>query len=538
MKSSSELGYAYPLMLPVVTDALASPESQPKSRIQRMKMLAYAFFGLTLASLHHFLYTRLSGRPAEGPSISLRGHDVLNQTVVKSIGNALSIAAGTSFSSAIGIAFAQYFWRVLRAASHRVKHIDAAFAASNGSPLSTLLTVPMAPVLALMAMVTVAEPLLTVFAPGSLSIVTEQFSVPKACSVSTSNITRANLASYSVPAGDTSGIAYLHNPTIRTSTLVTRVILGGSYILPPSPCGSCSYNVSFVGAGANCTWATESRPPMDLQVPEGPTTWLGIWNATYSWANNTRWTLQLSVRNGSYYYYYPLTTYECRAYRADYTVRVTHGNVSTAEVLSVSLQDPIPGSIISWGPQSDHVMRQLNGILGAVGNQLNGSIVYQQGYCDFDTATSLMASSPILNVGNDCVNKTDPVFMWPDMRWAIPSLIQNVSISLLSGQYPSAEKGSYLEDVDTVCLTSPLTYHYDPTELLVTYATALLAVVVSLCIGFCAISANGCEEDLSLIRFLKALSTEDVASASVRAVGNMNATVEDRQRGMIIISEK
>ncbi|PPQ76882.1 hypothetical protein CVT26_001441 [Gymnopilus dilepis] len=534
-KSSSELEARHPFLQP---GNLELSDPQPRSWIQRLKMLVYSIFGLLLATLHHLLYTRLSGRPAEESSISLRGHDVLNQTVVKGIGNALSIAVGTSFTSAVGIAFSQYFWRVLRADAHKVKYVNAAFAASQGSPFSTLLTMPMAPVLALMAMVTVAEPLLTVFAPGSLSVVSEQYSVPKACSVSTANVTKANLASYYVYVGDTSGIAYLHNPTIRTSTLVTRVILGGSYILPPSPCGSCSYNVSFVGAGANCTWATESRPPMNLQVPKGPATWLGIWNATYSWANNTRWTLRLSVRNGSYHYYSPLTTYECRAYRADYTVKVTHGNVSTAEVLSISLQDPIPGSIINSGPQSDHVIRQLNGILGAVGDQLNGSIVYRQGYCVFDTATSRMASSPILDVGSDCVNRTDPVFRWPDMRWAIPSLIQNISISLLSGQYPSAEKGSYLEDVDAVCLTSPLTYHYDPTQLLVTYATALLAVVVCLCIGFYAISANGCEEDLSLIRFLKALSTEDVASASVKAVGNMNATVEDGQRGMIIISDK
>ncbi len=89
------------------------------------------------------------------------------------------------------------------------------------------------------------------------------------------------------------------------------------------------------------------------------------------------------------------------------------------------------------------------------------------------------------------------------MSVAMPSLMQNVSLSLLSGQL-STEWNSTLKHVDTACLQTGLHFVYNSIRLLLIYASSAVLTAFCIAFGLFAVSSNNVSESMTFSRLLNA----------------------------------
>ncbi|KAJ6597390.1 hypothetical protein B0H10DRAFT_2325807 [Mycena sp. CBHHK59/15] len=472
----------------------------------RVQMVALFLGGIGLAVGNHFYYRYLSGKP-EG-SRSFYGHNI-SQTVSGAIGNAFAVIVRSSFAAVIGIALIQRFWRILGIKQRRVSEVDTIFAASQGQLPSSLCSWFIAPRLAVIASAAMLMALVSVIAPGALTVSLEGFH--QACNVSTSKIENANLASYYVYTNDES-TTHLHNPQIPALSVANRVITTGSYLPPPSPCGVCSYEVSFVGASMECSNVTEGFNFTSVLLdPTDPANdqWMGLWAASFSY--DTDLSVLVATQDGNTSAVRK-SAVKCTAYGANYTVLVDHGNsISTVTVQNLTIGEQLNATMV---PPVDPVLQQLNGLAAAVGTLLDGNVTYRPNYCEYFSATSPIAYSPILQQTDDCRGSGEySNFQWPDMLEALPSIMKNASISLLSGAYAGSAGQDYLIPFDTTCTVTTLSYSYNPLRLLVTYGAAAIVTAICIFFGFRTVAANGKEETLKFSRLMHALSNDDLTQA-------------------------
>jgi hypothetical protein len=182
-------------------------------------------------------------------------------------------------------------------------------------------------------------------------------------------------------------------------------------------------------------------------------------------------------------------------------------------------------------PPYDPILQQLNGLAAAVGTLLEGNVTYRPIYCEYYSATSPIAYSPILRQIDDCQYGSDNSnFQWPDMMKVLPSIMENASISLLSGAYGSGGQ-SYLTEVDALCKVESLTYSYSPLRLLSTYLAAAIITAICIIFGFRAIEDNGKEEALGFSQLMHALSNRDLASAVDDSTNIMDEKVQADRGG-------
>lgn len=153
--------------------------------------------GIMLMLAHHFLYTYLDGKPVDSYLFSIHGFSLSDQSVSSLLGNAIAYVARTVLSSGIGIVFIQVLWSKLRRKQFSVEHIDA-LVACKGEPftLSALPTWHYAFWLAAIAAMATLMAFISIIAPGSLSVVSSNFSFPVQCTVRTISLENANIGSY------------------------------------------------------------------------------------------------------------------------------------------------------------------------------------------------------------------------------------------------------------------------------------------------------------------------------------------------------
>ena len=491
-------------------------------------MVAIFLFGTGLAGGNHFYYQHLSGKPVG--SSAFHGLNI-SQEISRAIGNAFAIAVKTAFVAVIGISLVQRFWHVTRVKELRVKEIDAVFAASSGNPFlpSSCPSWWFATTFSVLASTSMIMALVPVIAPGTLTVAPNGFARP--CKVNTSLVEKANLASYYISSGDTiPGMKHLHNPQIPALSVANRVITSGSYLPPPSPCGVCSYNVAFVGAAMNCSDVTATynfTPALyDPTIPAN-NQWLGLWYGVFSYTTDI--SLLVAMQNGSISAIQK-TALECTAYAANYSVEVNHGNTaSTVTIKSVDVYEKLNATMVL---PYDPILQQLNGLAAAIGTLLDGNVTYRPYYCEYFSSTSPIAYSPILHQIDDCRYHDNSSFQWPDMIKALPSIMENASISLLSGAYGSGGQ-DYLTEVAAFCKVESLTYSYDPFRLLSTYAAAAIITAICIILGFCSMKDNGKEETMGFSRLMHALSNRELTSTIDNSTNIMDEKVQADQCGDI-----
>ena len=103
-------------------------------------------------------------------------HRWFRQSHVTAVALLLATAFKACVIAAVGIAFAQHLWQILRQRPHTIRSIEQFFhLRSNPFALGRLKGIPQAPVLMLMALFVWLIPLAVVYPPSTLTISFQAF---------------------------------------------------------------------------------------------------------------------------------------------------------------------------------------------------------------------------------------------------------------------------------------------------------------------------------------------------------------------------
>jgi len=478
---------------------------------QRFQLVAFLLFGLIFATIHHLLGNHLSGKPVSR-AVSYGRWTVPSQSLVSALSNTLSQVVKWLFTGTIGVAFAQYFWSATKKYDDW-RRLDAPLAAAKGNPFtfSAIPTWWRSPGLAFSALMMMSMIFIPIFVPGSIRVVTAS-GIMQPCNVNFPNISLAYLATTyangtakrqtaeefinSIPvrrdnavyAGSESQTAYI--ATTRTTALVNRVIVGGSYLPVPNPCGICAYRVNFTAPSLNCSGDINATYDFSTNFP--PTYKSGMWvpilNGTLG---SNAYTLTVATRDGVAPNMNPPVAVRCSAFKAHYDVRVRHDNFSShIDILNVTSGSRLSPSL---GPHSDPLDLPLDGLVQAFVNAFNGSVIFDSEYDGFAGTPPSVAYSPMMHwAPSPGKNST---LTWSNLTTSLPELMQNISLSLLSEQFPSKDQ-TYMAETQTECsMTKPI-YEYDSSRLLTIYAVAWAAAATFFLLGFLFVWKNEEEHNL------------------------------------------
>ena len=488
---------------------------------QRFQLIAFLFLGLIFTTIHHLLGNHLSGKPV--PQVVSYGWSTLpSQSLVSALSNVLSQIVKWLLASTIGVAFVQYFWRATKSYDDWRK-LDAPLAAANGNPFtfSAFPTWWRSPGLAFSAFTMVSMIFIPIFVPGSIRVVTAS-GLTQPCNVSFPNISMAYFATTyangtAMSPNDGYGVnnvsaassqiipelspirryqtrrdsqtAYI--ATTRTTALVNRVIVGGSYLPVPNPChgGVCIYRINFTAPSLKCSSDINATYDFSTNLP--PThdrgTWVPILNSTLG----SNYTLTVATRDGVAPNMNPPVAVRCSAYRADYDVRVRHDNFSShIDILNVTFRSHLSPSL---GDQPDPFQLALDGLVQAFVDAFDGSVIFDAQYDGFAGTPLSVAYSPMMQW--DPSPGTNSTLTWSNLTTSLPQLMQNVSLSLLSGQFPSKNQ-TYMATTQKECSMTKLIYEYNSSRLLAIYAVAWAVAAIFFLLGFLFVWKNGEEHNL------------------------------------------
>jgi len=474
---------------------------------QRFQLVAFLLLGLIFATLHHLLGRYLSGEPVP-QVVSFGRWEVHSQSLVNALSNVISQMVKWLLASTIGVAFVQYFWSATK--NHEWRKLDAPLAAANGNPftISALPTWYRSPGLAFSALMMMSMIFIPIFVPGSIRVVTS--GLPRPCNVDSPNINVTDLAS-TTGGGSTGLTAY--KATTYTTALVNRVIVGGSYLPPfPSSCGICTYEVNFIAPSLKCSSDINATYDFSTNLPlsyNNDPSLLPILNGTME----SGYALTVATQDGTN----PPVAVRCDAFSADYHVQMRHDNFfSHIDVLKVTHGAGLSPAL---GIQPDPLQLALDGLVQAVGAAFNGSVILDIFYDGFSGTPLNVAYSSMMH----WVHTTGkPSVTWSDLTTSLPELMQNVSLSLLSGQFPSRDQ-TYMTKVPTKCLITQLVYDYNSSRLLAIYAAAWGAAAIFFSLGFLFIWKNEGEHNLDFSHVVGQLHLGLVASEELN-VGTRGVT--------------
>jgi len=274
-----------------------------------------------------------------------------------------------------------------------------------------------------------------------------------------------------------------------TTALVNRIIVGGSYLQVPNPCGVCAYRVNFTAPSLKCSTINATYYNFSTNLP--PTyksgTWVPILNATVA----SGYTLTVATRDGVAPIMNPPVAVRCDAFRANYDVRVRHDNFSShIDILNVTFGSRLSPSL---GTQPDPLDLALDGLVQAFVNAFNGGVIFDAQYDGFVGTPPSVAYSPMMQW--DPSPGKNSTLTWSNLTTSLPQLMQNISLSLLSGQFPSKNQ-TYLAKTQTECSMTMLIYEYNSSRLLAIYTVAWVAAAIFFSLGFLFVWKNGVEHNL------------------------------------------
>ncbi|KDR68158.1 hypothetical protein GALMADRAFT_146641 [Galerina marginata CBS 339.88] len=562
------------------------------------KMILWTSLGFVTAILHHFLYQHLNGQPVSEPR--LIGNIPNFQQIINATGNVMALIVHASFKTAVCLLFVQQFWFQIRRRSFSARSIDAVIDMQY-NPLSVpaLKMVPSTILLFIIALIIISLPAISVVAPGALTVVQGNFNQKQDCNVATIQYPKAAtlLGLDDNVAGNASLLASL--PLIQK--LAVKVLLLGSYIPPPTPCGTCEYNITYSAPAIQCSSITSSfnrrQSPPDIASPQpklcfnphselysqlyskphskaqfssipnltaeptsssikltpnptsssipkldenpdsssvpggtqndtsrsipestqnirssnsAPLKYL-LWNATYSF--NPTFDLQIAWQSGGFTTSTsnltgPSGTIQCTAHNATYYGYVTHStSLATMEVTNTVIHNPLefPGDF------SDEIfgeeMLSMIAIADALGTQLQG-VVWLHAAGDIVPGSNMVAYGIGTTVFTTVFNGS---WNWKmDPQLAIPSLMQNISLSMLADNIGALPEYPTTTTTEQECFVSTLIFHYDPIRLAGIYISAAIITLFCLFLGFWTIQQNGMDESINFVRWMDAIIHHDI----------------------------
>ncbi|KAM0418477.1 hypothetical protein ACHAPD_004836 [Fusarium lateritium] len=205
-------------------------------------MASSLLLGLLLAIGHHFYYLYLDGRIVESQS---------QQQWFLRAGTGLAFLVRAFLSAAVGIAYTQILWRTLRSKPITVQGVNSLFGVvHNAWDFITWELWTAAPLLAVVAIIAWALPLVAVVTPATLTV---QVSSQPNITVLDAPIPipdYSNFATYGEYTGMGGGGILV--PSTYMSRLILSVVSLGSILTVPAPFPNSSYALEFYGPTISC----------------------------------------------------------------------------------------------------------------------------------------------------------------------------------------------------------------------------------------------------------------------------------------------
>ncbi|KAF7984121.1 hypothetical protein HWV62_16748 [Athelia sp. TMB] len=482
----------------------------------RSQMAVAMIIGGLLMFGHHSLLHYLNGRLVE-KTYEINDHKILasvksifrSQQVVSALSNLIANCERIVLTMAIGIAFIQVLWMFLRKNHYSIEQIDNFMATRSSAftPSSFATLCSSAFVLTLMALCATAMTTITVLAPGALSILPEQLILNSSCTVPTVDVASADY-----------GAAVLSGPGVASwpgiAQLVARVIVQEQPFLPTNQyitCNSsCQYNIEYIAPAIQCTDASDSvnfnvtLPNLTTNATVNGPGLATVYNSSYTWGSDGVSLIvsmvQGNYRDGAWSFQAP-QAFSCTAYNATYGVTVLY----TADSLAAgtvtlnykNVYNRLPGKApVSSSNITTNQIVQMNSIVDAFAFGMQGTITYgSKGYLGDATPTAVQYSNlSAALIGN--ANITD----WTTI---IPNLMQQTSLSLISGSFDIYGGAISILPHNTTCASYANTYHYTPWRLLVTYGVCIGAAALCVLYGWWAVYHNKRGEALGFRRLLE-----------------------------------
>ncbi|KLO09214.1 hypothetical protein SCHPADRAFT_577399 [Schizopora paradoxa] len=432
--------------------------------------------GVGLMIAHHLFYTYLNNKSLGTATVELPPL-LQDQRNVNFLGTAIASVARIVLSMVVGKAFVQLLWESLRSRIYKIGQIDSLIKCGQ-SPFnpSAFRAATSSLSLFLISLVAAAMSLVVVFAPGSLTVITE--------SQRTTPCVVPSVPSINDPIFDDIGNR-LEDSTM--AIYASNTFFPPFRVDPAVACGSgaptCSYNVSFVGVSFDCTDVTSTTNLSTLLQPQDPPSNAPflIWNfdrpdladATFTFLSQDLVKGETQATN-------------CTIYNATYEVGVLLDEVGA----SVNVWSVVPNATLGDGDTSFMSLYShaaLDWLVGDVFAGPNGNFNASQ-------------SGDIRVQDNSFfVITTDGNHTWVgSVANFLESYMQNVSLSLLSGNIYygiSNDTATNLENLNTTCAYTLAVYSYRPTRLFITYGAALGAAAVIGMLGCWLILWNGTENE-------------------------------------------
>ncbi|KLO14353.1 hypothetical protein SCHPADRAFT_903407 [Schizopora paradoxa] len=470
----------------------------------RWKMVLFLLAGVAAAAVHHIFYAFLHGKAVDdGPLSPFRNtfHTTMSdQSLASALGNAIATIAKVCLAGAVGSAFVQLFWWRMRRSGCTVREVDKIMSYES-NPANFMSWSSWVNTFWLSTAATAASVLIvvTIAAPGSLTVETMSVSTP--CTVKTVNLETADLTGILLPRN---GTYTYENANGKTHSFVSQVLMLGAYMEPTTPCGICEYNISFVAPAVQCEDVSNTTNFAE-RLPPYTTGGVIVWNTSQPIDLHAipPYRLEVASRNlpgssvadlpSSNFSADPAQALDCSGYNATYHVLVNHNLTTTMTVTGVDI-----GPGLTQVNVSSLSELQLLPIWDALGAQLEGVVTYLPTNNDFNPPVAFMAYSPFVSASKDIA------WQWQtNMSVAIPSLMQNISLSLLSGKL-STEQNSTLQDAQTTCLVTGLHFVYNRVRLLLIYASSVIVTAFSVAFGLFVATSNKVSETMAFSRIMGA----------------------------------
>ena len=435
---------------------------------------AFTIVGAAMAIVHHEVYVYLDGTKVDakfGP---------YGQVIVPALGTFLAYIGHTVLAAAIGLAFVQAIWWRFRTRGHSIERINAIISCQQSPftpsalPAWSFSTISLTVIAAFANFMAV----ITIFAPGALSIISGTENLP--CIVRVPDLAPAHVGS-------------ITNPASNVLSFAIRAVIQG-YLPPFRQCNqTCYFDVDYAAPALSCTDITSSADFGTLL----PTNIL--WKSSYEFNSTGLYIQAAMVTNAETG---QKGAVACTASSASYSVRIGNsGNSSTITLLdSPKTLNPLTTS--TPDPTTNTTASAMDALADALAFAISGSINNAQDHFSWDS--SIIQYTWMLYDAYHW-NRTQ------DLMWILPSLMENVSLSIASGFLDLDNYPSTMATLGTTCVYSVNVYTYNSKHLLLAYGSCLAVSLICALVAMWAIHHNG-DEFLDFARVLEAIPGQGLAS--------------------------
>ncbi|KAK7041992.1 hypothetical protein R3P38DRAFT_2610994 [Favolaschia claudopus] len=440
---------------------MSSPVSTHQSPYSPLfKIIAAWIAAGALAVGHHFFYAWLDGTLALTEDMDIlhvsRHNLIHSQPGASAIGTAFAVLVSAFLGLSASTAFLQSSWRVVGQRAFTLSGLDALWS----SPHNALAFLSFdlwrsARGIVIVSALAWTFPLVVTFAPGTLTVKNQVNTLDKPCSVPTFDFASSAILHEEVRSA---ALPY-QRPSTATDQLVGSTLLAGQPFVPVSPCGAnCSYLIAASALSFSCSEGTQNESALtwdalSLGFSSNPPPYVGV-NLDVTQSQNQYRNWDFEAHYNDYTSWRPAgqgNNITCVAYNSTYHLHYTFAGSSA----SVTINSIVPqqaasqlssnrtdGGFDTVGVHSAWFNATTNyyAILDSMYSYFIGNITFTQtgnsANFKYTPQGIALAQTPLIDASASSLSIGGNL-TWislPDIMHSMESLIQNISLSILTGE--------------------------------------------------------------------------------------------------------